>query len=70
MARLRLRHSQQWCLLQDLPVQSISMILGLHLGRWCKVHRLGAGVKLGIIFAVLPTDVDMSNILIMCGVLT
>jgi hypothetical protein len=34
-ARLRLRHSQHWHLLQDLPVQSIPMILRLDLGRWC-----------------------------------
>jgi len=30
---LRLRHSQHWRLLQDLPVQSIPMILMLHVGR-------------------------------------
>ncbi len=34
LLRLRLRHSQQRRLLQDLPVQSIPMILRLHLGRW------------------------------------
>jgi hypothetical protein len=39
-------------------------------GEQGKGHRLGAGVKLGIIFAVLLTDVDMRNILTMCGVLT
>ncbi len=39
-------------------------------GEQGKVHRLGAGVKLGIIFAVLPADVDISNILAICGVLT
>ena len=33
MTRLRLRHSQHWRLLQDLPVQSIPMILMLHVGR-------------------------------------
>jgi hypothetical protein len=32
---LRLRHSEHWRLLQDLPVQSIPMILRLHPGRWC-----------------------------------
>ena len=37
-ARLRLRHSEHWRLLQDLPVQSIPMILRLHLGRWCCRH--------------------------------
>jgi hypothetical protein len=36
------RHSQHWRLLQDLPVQSIPMILRLHLGRWCCRH---AGCK-------------------------
>ena len=34
MERLHLGHSQHWRLLQDLPVQSIPMIMMLRRGRW------------------------------------
>jgi hypothetical protein len=34
MKRLRLSHSQHWRLLQHVTVQSITMIIMVHLGRW------------------------------------
>jgi len=45
VARLRLRHSQPWRLLQGLPAQSIMMLITLHLGRWCCLSRWAPGVR-------------------------